>query len=1043
MTVFDKNSNNSNNRFKTLFKKTPIPTYAWKKVENDFILDDYNDAAMPITQNQIKNYLGIKASDLYQNQLEIIDDFNRCFNDRKSFNKDMKYTFQSTGEVKYLHITYGFVQPDLIIVHTEDITERKKVDDDLKESQEKLKELNEELEQKVNERTIKLQKSEEKYRNLSKEFELIFDIFPGLIFSKDDKNNFIHVNQNVVTSYNLDLQGKQKLLSKEDLEGKNLFDILPKDTAQAYWDDDLEVITSGLPKLNIEESWESEEGTNWISTSKIPFTDENGNGKGIIGISTNITERKKAELKLIESEKKYRLFVENFQGIAYQSNYLNFQPNFFHGAVEEITGYSTQDFIQGNVRWDKIIHPDDLPRFIQKGQELPTHINQAANIEYRIINKNGDLKWVVDTGQLIYNESGNLIIQGGVYDITARKKVEQKLKDSEEIFRNLLEGMNEAVYRMSLPDGNYEYFSPASQIVFGYENKSFLNKPTFIKEIIHPEFNDYFNEKWNDLINGIVPLYYEYKIIAPNGDTRWILQSNKGIYDNDGKIIAIEGICRNVTKEKQAEQKLIESEQQNRTIINTLGDPLHVIDKNYKIILINEALKQWAKNLNLNSNLIGKTPVEAWPFLPDMVIDEYRSIFNNGIPIMTFESSIINEREITTETRKIPIFENEKVTQVITLIRDITERKEAEQKLKDSEEQYRITVNSFADALHVVDRDLNIVLINPAIEKWLDDLGISKNVIGQNLLETFPFLPERVVNEYEQVFNSGKPLITEEINILNNQEITAEIRKIPINHEGEVSQVVTIIRDITERKKAEQELIKLNKLKSEFLRRTSHELKTPLVSIKGFSSLLLEIHKDKLDDYILAALDEINNGCVRLESLISDILKTAKLDTDNLQLNKLEEDLSFLIRSCIRELSGFSQLRNHSINLNLHDILITSFEKEQIHQVVSNLLNNAIKYTPPNGEIEVRSKIKNNFIVISIKDEGIGITKEERSQIFRQFGKIERYGQGWDIVSEGSGLGLYISKKIVELHGGEIWVESEGRNKGSTFSFSLPIISES
>ena len=136
-------------------------------------------------------------------------------------------------------------------------------------------------------------------------------------------------------------------------------------------------------------------------------------------------------------------------------------------------------------------------------------------------------------------------------------------------------------------------------------------------------------------------------------------------------------------------------------------------------------------------------------------------------------------------------------------------------------------------------------------------------------------------------------------------------------------------------------------------------------------------------------------------------------------------------------------MRNHSINLNLHDILITSFEKEQIHQVVSNLLNNAIKYTPPNGEIEVRSKIKNNFIVISIKDEGIGITKEERSQIFRQFGKIERYGQGWDIVSEGSGLGLYISKKIVELHGGEIWVESEGRNKGSTFSFSLPIISES
>ena len=125
--------------------------------------------------------------------------------------------------------------------------------------------------------------------------------------------------------------------------------------------------------------------------------------------------------------------------------------------------------------------------------------------------------------------------------------------------------------------------------------------------------------------------------------------------------------------------------------------------------------------------------------------------------------------------------------------------------------------------------------------------------------------------------------------------------------------------------------------------------------------------------------------------------------------------------------------------MNIYDKLIAKFEKEKIHDVISNLLINAIKYTPPSGEIEIQSEIKDDFIIISIKDNGIGLMEEEKKQLFKQFGKIERYGQGWDVLTEGTGLGLYISKMIVELHGGKIWAESEGRNKGSSFYFSLPI----
>jgi len=234
-------------------------------------------------------------------------------------------------------------------------------------------------------------------------------------------------------------------------------------------------------------------------------------------------------------------------------------------------------------------------------------------------------------------------------------------------------------------------------------------------------------------------------------------------------------------------------------------------------------------------------------------------------------------------------------------------------------------------------------------------------------------------------------------------------------------------------------LSKINSLKTELFSRTSHELKTPLISIKGFTELLLTLHKPKLDKEIISILNEIKEGSKRLEKIINLLLESTKLEAGQLELYISNEDLSFLINFCVKELKGLAKLRNQSITLKIHDTLKTQFDKERIYEVFSNLLVNAIKYTPPSGNITVESAIKGDFYLISVKDDGIGFTPEEKDQAFKQFGKIERYGQGWDVAIEGTGLGLYIAKKLVELHGGKIWFESEGRNKGSTFYFTIPI----
>ena len=205
---------------------------------------------------------------------------------------------------------------------------------------------------------------------------------------------------------------------------------------------------------------------------------------------------------------------------------------------------------------------------------------------------------------------------------------------------------------------------------------------------------------------------------------------------------------------------------------------------------------------------------------------------------------------------------------------------------------------------------------------------------------------------------------------------------------------------------------------------------------------MLKLHSDKLDEDVISILEEIKNGSKRLEDYINSLVESSQLDQGLLNLRKEKEDLTFLINFCVKQLQGIADLREQKITVNIKHKLFTEFDKEKIYEVITNLLINAVKYTPVGGEIIIDSKQKDGYYIISIKDTGIGLTQKEIEQLFTQFGKIERYGQGLDVDIEGTGLGLYISKELITLHEGRIWVESEGRNKGSTFFFSLPIIKD-
>jgi len=178
-------------------------------------------------------------------------------------------------------------------------------------------------------------------------------------------------------------------------------------------------------------------------------------------------------------------------------------------------------------------------------------------------------------------------------------------------------------------------------------------------------------------------------------------------------------------------------------------------------------------------------------------------------------------------------------------------------------------------------------------------------------------------------------------------------------------------------------------------------------------------------------------GCLRLKELIENLLDTSRLESKKFELKMQKEDLGLLIDDCVNDMSYLADTRRQTIEINAPYRIDFEIDRLRFRQVMTNIISNAVKNTPREGNIIINLSEEDEYIDIQVRDNGVGITQKEQERLFDKFGKIERYGMDLDVDIEGSGLGLYISKEIVELHGGKILVESEGRNKGTTFTIRL------
>lgn len=253
-----------------------------------------------------------------------------------------------------------------------------------------------------------------------------------------------------------------------------------------------------------------------------------------------------------------------------------------------------------------------------------------------------------------------------------------------------------------------------------------------------------------------------------------------------------------------------------------------------------------------------------------------------------------------------------------------------------------------------------------------------------------------------------------------------------------VKEVILVLVDVTELvsakerlEKAYEELKALDKMKDEFLEMTSHELKTPISSISGFIELMNDEKLGSLTDQQKEALEIMPHNIIRLKGSINKMLDITRLESLGMELNLKKVQITNIIRDLVNAFKTVAKTKNITLTTSLPKLPEVYADKEELEKVISDLIDNAIKYTDK-GSVIVEAKQDKGNIIVKVKDTGKGLRKKDKEQLFTKFFQA-------DHTKPGSGLGLTICKKIIEKHGGKVWAKSKGAGKGSTFSFTLPV----
>jgi len=381
-------------------------------------------------------------------------------------------------------------------------------------------------------------------------------------------------------------------------------------------------------------------------------------------------------------------------------------------------------------------------------------------------------------------------------------------------------------------------------------------------------------------------------------------------------------------------------------------------------------------------------------------------------------------KERTRELRKRTEELEDSRRALINMIEDI---EEARKKAEEEKNKTSTIITNFSDGLLVFDLDKKLSLINPQAEKILDVKR--KNIVGRLITELTAYPTAKPI--IDLLGEEIKTVFRKEAEI--KKDLVLEITTVPMIQEGEGSGNLVILHDITREKLVE-------KMKTEFVSLSAHQLRTPLSAIKWTLRMLLDGDLGEITAEQKGFIEKTYISNERMISLINDLLDITRIEEGRYlykpTLAGLEDITQFVLNSYKEE---FEKKKIKCIFQKPTERLpAVKVDVEKIRLVIQNLIDNAIKYTPADGEVTISLECGKKEIEFSIKDTGVGIPEDQKERLFTKF---FRGANAIRMETEGSGLGLFISKNIIEAHGGKIWFESE-EGKGTTFHFTLPVKEE-
>jgi PAS domain S-box-containing protein len=991
----------SEEKFRQLFTQMPSAVAIYDAVDDgeDFIFKDFNITAEKIERIKKEDLIGKRVTGVFPGVKDfgIFAVFQRVWRTgRPEFFPSALYRDESDPGTWRENWVYKLASGEIIAIY-EDITERRRAENELAAAQLQYRELFESINIGI-------------LRSTPGSLGTIIEANPAAlrIFEADSREQLFAIHPS-----DLYLDPEQRRRISEEIVAKgaiNSMEVRYKTLkGRAFWGS----ITSSKKV--------SDDGQVYFDNT-----------------IEDITDRKRVEEELKASEEKFSMA---FKTSPYAITITRIKDERFievNDAFTPITGFSHEEALSGSsVGFGLWVDAEDRKRMIS------TLLNgrTVSGEEFLFRRKNGEIITGLFSARIISLNNEPCILSS-INDISDRKRAEECLYKSEERLRFTLEATNDGIWDWDLPTGK-AFFSPGWYTMLGYAPYEMPGSYETWRSLVHPDELVQAEQTIQGHIKREDTGYtLEIRMLTRQGDWKWILTRGKVVErDPKGNPIRMVGTHTDITGRKQAEDDLRESNEYLRNLLDYANAPIIVWDPEFRITRFNHAFERLTgrteqevigKNLSFlfpetsrdaSLGMIRKTLTgERWEVVEIPILHpsgEIRIVLWNSANIVDSGGTIIS---------------------TIAQGQDITDRKRAEEALKKNELKFQTLADYTYDWAYWMDTDFKVIYTSPSCER-----------ITGFAPEGFTGNPDLTVTIMHP---DDRELFIRHRSEVHDRQEHGELEFRIIHRDGSIRWIGHVCRpiidsaghffgtrvsnrDITDRKTIEKqrealirELEQKNTELEQFTYTVSHDLKSPLITIKGFAGLL-EYDALKGEHLLLKNdIHRITDAADTMQALLTDLLELAQVG--RIVHPREKTPFSTIAHEAVNLLAGSLAERGVTVEIapDLPDVCV---DHARIREVMSNLIENSVKFlgNRPYPVIRIGVDMKGATPVFFVQDNGIGINPRYLERIFNLFERL-------DASAIGTGIGLTIARRIIEVHSGKIWAESEGPGKGTTFRFTLP-----